>query len=229
MSTHIAKFPSLRHGDLVMNEYLTMRAFTALLPDDPAVEVRIAGVEGFTDPALVIKRFDRGAGGRRVHFEEFNQLLGRPSSAKYDGAHKEMADFMRGTRGCWPTEIYRLYLRILGGLLVGNTDMHFKNFGLFHAPGGFRLTPSYDQVAAALYGYKTVALAMGGAADRRWTTLRAKHLVRLGEEFGLSAAAIEMALAHLAKRKDAAAEAIGGAEFGTQRMKDDLIELVKKR
>ena len=70
---------------------------------------------------------------------------------------------------------------------------------------------------------------MAGATDRRWTTLKAKHVERLGAEFGLSAAAIEMALAHLAKRKDAAAEAIGGAEFGTQRMKDDLIELVKKR
>ena len=30
ISTHIAKFPSLNHADLVMNEYLTMQAFKAL-------------------------------------------------------------------------------------------------------------------------------------------------------------------------------------------------------
>ncbi len=51
-----------------------------------------------------------------------------------------MADFIRATPGCLPVEIYRLYLRILAGLLLGNTDMHFKNFAMFHTPEGLRLT-----------------------------------------------------------------------------------------
>ena len=151
---------------------------------------------------MVIKRFDRTADGKRIHFEEFNQLLGHMSNAKYDGSHKEMAEFIRNTPRCLPAEIYRLYLRILAGLLLGNTDMHFKNFAMFHTPEGFRLTPSYDQVAAALYDYKTVALAIGGASDMSWTNLKARSLIRLGEDFGLSPAAMNMAYEQLVKRKD---------------------------
>ena len=115
-STHIAKFSSSRHSDLVVNEYLTMQAFKALLPDDSVADVTIDTIEGSSppsDPALIIKRFDRSKEGTRLHFEEFNQILGRASGAKYDGAYKEMADFIRNTPGCLPAEIYRLYLRIL--------------------------------------------------------------------------------------------------------------------
>ena len=49
-STHIAKFPSPSHADLVMNEYLTMQAFKALLPGDPIAEVTIDSIEG--SPAI---------------------------------------------------------------------------------------------------------------------------------------------------------------------------------
>lgn len=228
-STHIGKFPSPRHDDLVANEYLTMRAFRALLPDDPMAELRLAKIEGFPDRALVIKRFDRTPDGQRLHFEEFNQLLGRPSGAKYEGAHREMADFISATPGCLPAENYRLYLRVLAGLLLGNTDMHFKNFAMLHTPGGFRLTPSYDQVAAALYGYNTVALSIGGASDLPWPDLKAKNLVTLGEEFGLSPAAIRMAYENLARRREAALDAISDAKSDEPSLKDDLAALVKTR
>ncbi|HEY4330540.1 MAG TPA: HipA domain-containing protein, partial [Phycisphaerae bacterium] len=165
----------------------------------------------------------------RVHFEEFNQLLGNVSAGKYDGSYKQMADFIRATPGCLPAEVYRLYLRILAGLLLGNTDMHFKNFAMFHAREGLRLTPSYDQVAAALYDYKTVALAVGMAADLSWTRLKAKSLVRLGEDFGLSIAAMKMAVEKLEGRREAMFDAIGGSKIGSGALKDKLLKLVKKR
>ena len=140
-----------------------------------------------------------------------------------------MADFIRNTPGCLPAEIYRLYLRILAGLLLGNTDMHFKNFAMFHTPEGFRLTPSYDQVAAALYEYKTLALAIGNAADLSWSSLKARSLIRLGDDFGLSRAAMNMAYERLASRKDAMLDAINEDNLGTKAMKNNLLKLVKKR
>ncbi len=75
-STHIAKFLSLSHSDLIVNEYLTMMAFKSLLPEDVIAEVSIAEVVGICEPALIVKRFDRIETGS-IHFEEFNQLLGR--------------------------------------------------------------------------------------------------------------------------------------------------------
>lgn len=228
LSTHIAKFPSNNHPNLTLNEYLTTLAFKALLPDDEIAQLSIEDVKGLGEPALLIKRFDRVPEGR-LHFEEFNQLLGRSSRTKYDGAHKDMADFILGTDGCLPTQAYLLYRRILVGLLLGNTDMHLKNFAMFHTSAGLRLTPSYDQVAASLYNYKTLALKIAGSKDHPIGDLKARHLALLGEEFGLSPAAINMAAQGLEKHIEAAKDAIQEAPLGEADFKDNLIKLIGKR
>jgi serine/threonine-protein kinase HipA len=229
LSTHIAKFPSPQHDDLVANEYLATQAFKALLPDDDIVDLRMGKIVGFDNPALIIKRFDRTESGQRIHFEEFNQLLGLPSEAKYDSSHKIMGDFIRETPGGLPAEIYRLYLRILSGLLLGNTDMHLKNFAMFHTDSGLRLTPAYDTVSASLYGYKTIALSIGGNANIPIGDLKAKTLIGLGEEFGLPEQAIKMAADQLEKRKEAAKDAIAESRTGAAGLKDEIINFMEKR
>ena len=229
ISTHIAKFPSITHDDLVHNEYLAMQVFKALLPQEDVVDLHLGTIEGVPEEALIIKRFDRGENGERRHFEEFSQLLGVPSVAKYEGAYKDMADLMAETDGCLPVEIYRLYQRILAGILVGNTDMHLKNFAMFHTDAGLRLTPSYDQVAAVLYAYKTMALAIGGAHDLRIGNLRPRSLIKMGEEFQLSTGAIKMANDELAANIDAAKEAVYTADTGSNELKDKLVNFMEKR
>jgi serine/threonine-protein kinase HipA len=131
LSTYIAKFSSEKHPDLHINEYLATCAFKELLPEDEVVDLSIKIIEGMEEPALVIKRFDRTLEGR-VHFEEFSQLLQLKSKDKYNGSYKEMGEFILATKDCLPIESYRLFSRILAGLLLGNTDMHFKNFAMFH-------------------------------------------------------------------------------------------------
>lgn len=229
LSTHIAKFPSRNHDDLVLNEYLTTQAFKGLLPKEDTVDLHLGIIEGAPEEVLIVKRFDRGADGERFHFEEFNQLLGFPSDAKYDGAHKDMADFMTETGGCLPVEIYRLYQRILAGILLGNTDMHLKNFAMRHTNAGLRLTPSYDQVAAVLYTYQTMALAIGGTRNPRIADLKPRSLIRMGEEFQLSKEAINLAWNELAANIDAAKEAVHAADAGGTALKDDLINFMEKR
>ncbi len=228
LSTHIAKFPSQKHPDLIINEYLSTLAFKALLPEDDVVLLHIGNVEGFSEPILIIKRFDR-LDGERIHFEEFNQLLGKPSYAKYDASYKNMSDFIRQTPRCLPIEIYRLYLRILAGLLLGNTDMHLKNFAMFHTSEGLRFTPSYDTVTAAIYRYDTIALSIGGTKDLIISNLKPSNIIKLGEEFGLSTAAIKMAYEYLAKNVNAATEEIFSSSFGSKAQREQHIKWMKKR
>ncbi|UVT19732.1 MAG: HipA domain-containing protein [Nitrospira sp.] len=229
LSTHIGKFPSPRHEDLTANEYLTTMALKALLPDDSIVHLYMGRIEGFTDQALIIKRFDRTADSQRIHFEEFNQLLGNPSEAKYSGSHQSMADFLRQTPGCLPAEIYKLYLRILAGVLLGNTDMHLKNFAMFHTDTGLRLSPAYDAVSAVLYGYKTIALSIGGATNISIVNLKPQTLIRLGEDFGLSTDAMAMATGQLDRRRQAAREAIAKSKIGSNSIKDEIFSHMDKR
>jgi serine/threonine-protein kinase HipA len=239
LSTHIAKFPSLNHLDLVWNEYFTTKALKTLLPNDDFAEMFIGEIQGQSEPALIIKRFDRQIAGsetQRIHFEEFNQLLGQKSSAKYDGFYKNMSDFIRTHPLCLSTENYKLFKRLCAGILFGNTDMHFKNFALFHGQNTWQLTPSYDMVSASLYQYKTLALGIGGAMNLRINELKPKNILKLSEEFGISKAALKLILTDFEKNKEAAIQAIieGGFEAGSssmpsQTLKDQLIQQVEKR
>lgn len=228
LSTHIAKFSSSSHPDLIINEFLTTQAFKALLPRDNVVELKLHTLQGQDEPVLMIKRFDRSSKGR-IHFEEFNQLLNKKSTEKYEGSHKEMSQFIQSTKSCLPVENHSLFNRILAGILLGNTDMHFKNFALFHTPEGLRLTPSYDQVSASLYKYQTIALAIGERRDIKIKDLKAKHIIALSEDFLLSKQALKMSIDTLEKNKDAAKEAIFSSPFGTQYLKDQLIDIMEKR
>ena len=228
LSTHIAKFPSAEHPDLTINEYLTTLAFKALLPENDVAQLSIGAIDGFSEDALIIKRFDRTENGR-VHFEEFNQLLSRKSNDKYNGGYYEMSQFIRSNKECLRVENYRIYAQILTGFLLGNTDMHFKNFALFHTPTGLRLTPSYDQVAASLYKYKTIALALGGASNMRINDIKAKNLYAMAVEFGLSKEVVKMLCKQLSNNKDNAKEVVFSANIGSKDFKEKLIKLMDTR
>lgn len=227
LSTHIGKFSSFGHADLIINEYLITKAFKALLLEDDVVDMQINQVAGFDEPVLLIKRFDRNWQGR-IHFEEFNQLLGYKSSAKYNGSYAEMSDFIKQTNNCLFSENYRLFSRILAGLLCGNTDMHFKNFAMFHTASGLRLTPSYDQVASSLYSYKSVALMLAGVSNLHIGKLKPKHITKLMEEFSLPKSAFEMIFKQLMHNKEAAKAAIIDDKIiGSTEFKNKLIKLME--
>lgn len=233
LSSHIAKFSSPNHPDLVENEYLTTKTLEILLPNDSTVDIEIGYVQDIADPALIIKRFDRTITPeetlQRIHFEECNQILGRLSQDKYDGSHKEIAGFITQSQEALPAQNYLLYCRILAGFLLGNTDMHFKNFAFFHTDLGYRLTPSYDYVAAILYGYKTLALQIGQSKNVEMGQLKASHLVTLGQEFDLSSDAIAMAVKDIKKNFEKACDTLAQSGIGSQHLKDSLIEQMRKR
>ncbi len=243
LSTHIAKFPSASHSDLVWNEYLTTMMLKKLLPDDQIVQMSLSIVQGQSEPALIIKRFDR-SDGKRIHFEEFNQLLSLKSSEKYEGFYKDMSDFIRQNPVCFPVENYRLFKRILAGILLGNTDMHFKNFALFHQPEGSQdslsLTPCYDMVSAGLYQYKTLALGIGGAKNLKIGELKPKNILKLIEEFNISKPLLQLVLNEFEQNKAAALQAVVDAISdlnlnskadlkGLETLKELLITQVEKR
>lgn len=232
-SSYIAKLPSGALRDIVENEYLATAACRALLPDDKVVDVEVAALEGVHDRALLVRRFDRLPSGAKIHFEEFNQLLGRSSGDdKYDASYEDMATFILTTPGCAPVDAWRLYQRVLACFLTANTDAHLKNFAMFHARDGLRLTPAYDLVAAALYPeYRQLALGIGDAANLPLGDLKAKHVIKLGEGYGLNASVLAETIQALDVRRKAAEQAIRKAakRIGAEALADNLIEFMEKR
>ena len=231
LSTHIAKLPSGNLTNLLELEYLTTEAVRALLPDEEIVSTEIVRLPSIGEDALIIPRFDRTPTGKRIHFEEFNQLLGKYSGdAKYQGAYEDMGQFIIGTPLCIPAEADRLLRRILACLLVGNTDAHFKNFAMFHTRDGLRLTPAYDLVAASIYPeYQTIALRLAGAENLAIGSLRAKHLLQMAEGFGINEGALLSAIEQLSKRFPSAMEAVERSETGSAPLRDNLRTKMEKR
>lgn len=231
LSTHIAKLPSGNLTDLLELEFLTTQAVAALLPDDDVVEMKIEPLASIKENALIIPRFDRTRTRKRIHFEEFNQLLGKYSGDdKYEGAYEDMGQFIRRTPECIPAEADRLMSRIFACLLVGNTDAHFKNFAMFHERDGLRLTPAYDLVAASVYPeYQSIALHIAGTSHLAIGSLQAKHLLRMAVGFGLNEDVAAGAMERLGKRLPHALTALERSEVGTKDLREKLRERLEKR
>lgn len=232
LSTHIAKLPSGNLSELLELEYLSTIAIRALLPNDDIVNMELTTIPSITEEALVIPRFDRSSTGKRLrHFEEFNQLLGRFSGDdKYKGDYEEMGQFILNTPHCIPAEADRLFQRILACLLIGNTDAHFKNFAMFHTKDGLRLTPAYDLVASSIYReYQSIALHVCGIHSLALGKLEPKHLLKIGEGYGVGDDAVLEAVEALGKHVPNALAAIEKSDVGSQLLKKQLQEKIQKR
>lgn len=232
LSTHIAKLPSGNLNELLELEFLTTAACRTLLSDDNIVEMSLTHLTEINEDALIIPRFDRSPTGKRLyHFEEFNQLLGHASGDdKYEGGYEEMGQFILNTSSCMPAEADRLLRRIFVCFLTGNTDAHYKNFAMFHTRDGLRLTPAYDLVGSSIYKqYQSIALHVCGIRNLALGKLEAKHLLRLGERFGVSEAAVVSAVNVLKKRLPTALAAVEKSVIGSNKLKTTLIEKMEKR
>jgi len=228
---YIGKLPSATLPDILELEYITMRACATLLPNDMIAEATLAPLQGVSEMALFIKRFDRTDGGHQIHFEEFNQLLGHRSENKYDACYEHMADFIIQNRNiCMRIECDTLFRRIMACILVGNTDAHLKNFAMEHTDSGLRLTPCYDLVATACHPeFQTLALGIGGSKAMHIGSIRSKHITRMGKLFGLPNSAIMLAVNDFDNRLDKVHSAINASNNVNSLVKEKLHRQIKKR
>jgi serine/threonine-protein kinase HipA len=114
--------------------------------------------------ALAIERFDRtreGKAWRRLHQEDFAQILGLPALAKYEVTWKSCFEVVTEHTATPSKERLALLDRLLFNLMLGNNDAHAKNFALLHErSGAVRLSPAYDLVATSLYPSLSERFAM---------------------------------------------------------------------
>lgn len=92
------------------------------------------------------KRIDR-QGDKRLAMEDFCQLNGRLSEDKYKGSYEACVRTVRQYSKARNLDLTEIFTRLVLSFLIGNSDMHLKNFSLIEsAPGArdFRLSPAYD-------------------------------------------------------------------------------------
>jgi serine/threonine-protein kinase HipA len=155
----IVKLPSPKFAGMPENEFAMMelaRRIGIEVPETNLVSVSKiqglpAGIELVGDTAFAIKRFDRQSPQGRIHIEDFAQVFGVYPERKY-----ERANYRNIARVLWietgEPGIVELVRRLVFNTLIGNADMHLKNWSLIYPDGRrARLAPAYDYVSTILY------------------------------------------------------------------------------
>jgi len=155
----IVKLPSASFPAVPENEFSMMTLARRVGIDVPAIElVNVAeiknlpkGIDGAGGKALVIERFDRREDGSQVHIEDFAQVFGVYPKDKYQKASmRNLAEVIAVEGG--ESEIAEFIRRLTFTMLIGNADMHLKNWSLIY-PDRRRaaLAPAYDFVSTIAY------------------------------------------------------------------------------
>ncbi len=144
---YILKTPYERYPHMPELEALCMNLATTC--GMPTVSF---GLIALKDGALcyITRRIDRKAGGK-VAMEDLCQLSERLTEDKYKGSHEQVAKLIQ-THSTQPLlDLVRFYEQVLFSFIIGNSDMHLKNFSLYSPDAaGHRLTPAYDLFASQL-------------------------------------------------------------------------------
>lgn len=149
----LVKAESLTYPNLATNEYATMQWARAagfnvpecLLLTAEALPASLRHRVPADSSIFVIKRYDRD-GQRRIHQEDFAQVMSRMPADKYKYiSFEQRAGVVLGI--CGPDEYWDFIRRLLFMVASGNTDAHLKNWSLLYPDGiNPRLAPVYDQV-----------------------------------------------------------------------------------
>jgi serine/threonine-protein kinase HipA len=126
------------------------------------------------DVSLLVTRFDRAADERRIHIEDFAQVMGSIHDQKYVMANqsplvKLVGLFASDERG----EMLQAIRRVVVEIMVGNGDSHLKNWSFIFPDGRTpELSPAYDIVPTFYYGDDRMALQFGKTLDPAVVNLR---------------------------------------------------------
>lgn len=175
----IVKLPSSLFPSVPENEY-TMLALAREVgieaPRTKLIDIReIRGLPAdagaMEGRALAIQRFDRGAAGEAVHMEDFAQVFGLFPQDKYDHrSYANIAAVLWAETG--ETGTYEFFRRLVFSVLIGNGDMHLKNWSLLYPDSRTPIvSPAYDFVATLPYiPNDNLALTFGGTRSLREVT-----------------------------------------------------------
>jgi serine/threonine-protein kinase HipA len=176
----IVKLPSTQFGGVPENEYVMLELARAVGIQVPAIRlIRVADIQGLppdaarmSGQALAVERFDRAAGGRRIHMEDFAQVFGLFPDDKYgQRSYANIASVLWAETG--DTGTYEFVRRLVFSVMIGNSDMHLKNWSLLYPDGRTPvLSPAYDFVAILPYiPGDSLALTFGGSRSLDRITL----------------------------------------------------------
>ncbi len=157
--------------------------------------------------AYLTKRIDRRFGENSVELlamEDFCQLDRRLTEDKYRGSYERCAKVIQQYSSRKQLDLSELFLRLVFSYVVGNSDMHLKNFSLIEpevGSGRYVLSAAYDLLPVNVVmpeDTEEFALAMNGKKQN----LRKKDFMVFADACGIQKNAAEKMIAKVLSMKE---------------------------
>lgn len=237
-STHIIKPNITGFPNSVQNEFFCMRLAKKIGLLTPDVQILNINQESF----YMIERYDRekqASRMRRLHQEDFCQILNIPPDQKYqnEGGPSIKALFdtcMDLQRQGKMKGIERLTLLrlVLFNFFVGNGDAHGKNFSILYKGSGFQLAPCYDILSTLLYyDWHTERMAMKIGSKYKFKDVIFRHFETMASEMSFPPKILKRELLKMTQKLPAQAKELQrelNEEGIDNPIFDDIIAIIEK-
>jgi serine/threonine-protein kinase HipA len=203
----IVKLPSSQFVSVPENEYTMLALARAVGIEVPRTElINVSEIRGLPPDAgamegkaLAVQRFDRGTAGEGIHMEDFTQVFGfYPQDKYHHRSYANIAAILSAETG--EAGAYEFFRRLVFSVLIGNGDMHLKNWSLLYPDTRTPvLSPAYDFVATLPYiPNDNLALTFGGS--RSLTGIAANQVRRFADTARLPASPLWRIVTEIADR-----------------------------
>ena len=169
--------------------------------------------------AVVIARYDRAVDARgrlrRLHQNDFCQIMNAPSGRKYEaeGGPPLKACFEAVARHSSQPALdkKRLIEWVVFNLAVGNMDSHAKNLSLVAVDAAARLAPFYDLICTTVYPGLSARFAFKVGGENRPGWIAGGHWERFAGEIGVRPRLVHKIRLDMSERIARALPAAAGA------------------
>jgi len=172
---YILKPQNNYYPELPENEDLTMKLAKSI-----GIEIPIHGLVYSVDGRFTyfIKRFDRYGKNKKVSVEDFAQLAGKTRETKYDFSMEKIIGLLDQYCTFPILEKIKLFKLTLFNFLVGNEDMHLKNYSIISRNDKIELSPSYDLLNTSIASKnitEEIALPISGKKSKLTSHILIKY------------------------------------------------------
>jgi serine/threonine-protein kinase HipA len=162
----ILKPPNNLYPELPQNEDLSMK-----MANICGIEIPWHGLIYSKGNILnyAIRRFDRTGHSNKLALEDFAQLSTATRNTKYNSSMEQVISIIEKFCTFPILEKIKLFRRILFSFLIGNEDMHLKNFSLITRNRKVEMSPAYDLLNTTIALQKLIeeiALPIAGKKNK---------------------------------------------------------------
>lgn len=243
LSLHLTEHPGSERLTVVgLRGRYICKSQTTLYPMMPEVEdlsmhlAEVARIETvphslmrMADGSLcyLTRRIDRTSDGSKIPMEDMCQLTERPTEYKYRGSYESIGRMLAQYSSVPRMDVTDFLEVVLFSWIIGNNDMHLKNFSLYENRGRIRLTPAYDLINAAIINPQDdeeLALTLNGRKRKFQTADFLQAAETLGIDRKVMTRLIDKQIALLPKY-----ESVIDASFLSDQLKEQYLSLVTER